>query len=169
MIDTPPHIQLLAAIKTTLEAVDYQADAGVAGVKIRHRRNRYSWDSERPCVSIVFVHDVIPDDAALELNAWEKQRQLTVDLVVDLDLPPEDSDEDPTGNLALSLVAAASLRAMKDPASPIAQLSDYISGHDIEPSEDSKPDKGRLSLTSIVLYRVRSDDENVLLAEGVNG
>lgn len=179
MIDIPPPIRLLEAIKQTLEPVDYLNRAGLAGVRIRHRRNRNTKAGERPCIAIAFVDDDGPDDDQLDLTCGERQRSLTVDLIADVDLAPEKADIDqdpatpgveidPTGNLVPSRLLAAAIEALKTPGSAIDVLSDYISVKSLSPDEDSQADYGRLVRTIIVLYRVRSDDENVLLAEGMN-
>lgn len=180
MIDTPPVIRLLEAIKATAETVDYLDKAGVPGVRVRHRRNRHSKPGELPCVAVRYVDDDGPDEDQLDLTSWERVRTLTVDLVYDLKLAPEKADidadpetpgveVDPTGNLQLARMDAATLEALKTPGSPIRVLSDYISTKSLSPDEDSTTDQGRLVRTIIVLYRVSADDENVLLAEGMNG
>lgn len=181
MIDPPPFVRLLEAIKQTGLAVDFEDAAGVAGVKVRHRRNRNSHMGDMPCIAIEMIEDRVADEDAINLTAWEKLRHLFVRLTADFELPPEEIDPDPgdpdgevtegpdpTGQLAGARMLAAMFQAMKDPDSPIAQLTDYIQGSDWSPDIDSKEDKGRLELITKVVYRVREDDENVLLAAGEN-
>lgn len=165
---TPPVILLLDAIRSTLDLVDYQAAAGVAGVTVRHRRNRFTNDSELPCIAIAWVSDEVIDEEASFLTAYEKTRGLTVDLVVDSLIADEESEADPTANLALTSLVAASVTALQDKESPIGLISETVSLRDMAPDEDSKPDKGRLVATLFVVYRVRVDDESILLAEGIN-
>lgn len=169
MIETPPHIILLEAIKATGEAVDFATDAGVPDVLVRHRRFRDAVESEKPCVSIEFVDDGVLDEAAIDLNAWETVRVLTITLHADADISAEVGGDDPTGSLKLSLMLAAFMAALQAEDSPMREVCDRVSQRDINPDEQSKPTTARLSLTALVLYRVRSDNPNVLLAEGVNG
>lgn len=163
-----PVTLLLEAIKATLDQVDYQAEAGIAGVTVRHRRNRFSIDSELPCIAIQWISDEIVDEETPYLTAWEKTRGLTVDLVIDSLIDDEESGLDPTANQALLNLAAASIRALKKDDSPLGALSETRSLRDMAADEDSKEDKGRLVATLFVVYRVRVDDETVLLAEGIN-
>jgi hypothetical protein len=172
MIGQPPHIQLLAAILATLEAVDWEAETGVVGLTIRHARHRFSTSSEKPCLSIRWTGN--NDDGARgeSLTAWEKPREMNVDLQIDMALPAESSDEDPTGWLAHSRIAAAALTALQTPGPTNAlypPLAQWVRGGDDAPDEDSKPDDARLVKSLSVLYRVKTEDESVLLGEGVNG
>ena len=169
MLPDAPHILLLMAIKETALAVDFLEDAGVAEtVTIRHARNRKPVRSEKPCISILLVSDD-PRPDELQRNMWETTRELVFDLQGDMDLETEDSDADPTGLGKLSKMLAAASRAIRDEASPLGQLCDYVTAGTVAPDEKSQADEGRLVKGMSVLYRVRSDDENVLLARGVTG
>lgn len=171
MIETPPHIKLLMKIEEMINLVDFETAAGIGQpMQVRHSRNRKPARSERPLLSIIFVaDDVRPDD--VNRNAWEVVREMTVDLQVDLDLDTETSFEDPTGLLYLSMCLAAATNALKDPEQPVFLQGkcDWINVGSIDPEERSTPDVGRMTRALSVLYRVRSDDANVLLADGENG
>lgn len=170
-VDVPPHLKLLAEMSNMIGVVDFQVQAGISRpMQIRHSRNRKPLRSERPLLSIIFVgDDVRPDD--VNRNAWEVVREMTVDLQVDLDLDTEVSFADPTGLLYLSLCLAAAIKSLKHPEQPIFLNGkcDWINVGSIDPEERSTPDVGRMTRALSVLYRVRSDDANVLLAAGENG
>lgn len=168
MIANPPYILLLEAVKADLDGADWLGETGLPTVHRRHQRHRLLDQQERPGIEVVFVDDDAVDDQALQLNAWEQQRAMTIDLSADADLEPEDSGQDPTGWLRLSRICATGFSAIKRDGSATRRLADYVSLRSVNPSEESDPDQGRLAYTLVVLYRVRSDDENVLLAEGVN-
>lgn len=169
-METPPHIKLLLAIETAINTVNFAVDAGVAGMQVRHSRNRKPARSERPLLSIIFVSDD-PRPDELDRNSWEVVREMIVDLQVDLDLSTEASDADPTGLLYLSLCLAAAIKSLKHPDQPLylGGKCDWINAGSIDPEERSTPDVGRMTRALSVLYRVRSDDANVLLGLGENG
>jgi hypothetical protein len=171
MIGQAPHITLALAIEAAGNAVDYLGRAGIAGnVTIRHARNRKPVRAEKPCMSIIIVSDDYQPDEA-DRNDWEQVRELIVDLQADLDLDTEDSGDDPTGLDKLSRFVAAFVAGLKDPEMPtyLGGLCDWIRVGALEPDDRSTPDDGRMTRAIHVLYRVRSDDANVLLAQGVNG
>lgn len=170
MIEKPPFTKLLEFADQSLELVDFAAETGIAGVTHRHFRNRNISEDERWCVALRFEHDGPQQDGEVQdRNAWEKCRELTLSLVVEGNLQTEDSGLDPTGLAQLGMIAAAAFRGLRDPAGPLAQKCDWMRLGDIDPDDESTPDEGRLVYAVIVLYRVRSDDENVLLALGENG
>lgn len=168
MINPEPFDRLLDAIVATGDTVDWLTQTGQDSVTARHGRNRYADEEEKPCVSVVFVGDE-PAGDDLDHNAWETVRELQIDLVVDAALDPEDGNLDPTGYRRLSRIAAAFIKAMRTPGSPIDLLSDWVRQAGIAPDDRSTSDQGRLVSSVIVVYRVRTDDENVLLAQGVMG
>lgn len=168
MVEDPPYIRLLEALKATIDPVDYEAEAGIEDVNTRHQRHRYAADEEKPALSVRFTNDV-PRGDDLDHNQWETLRELAADLVADVKLPPEDSAEDPTGLLTGARLLAAAMKAVRDPSSPIALLCDRVILGVIGGDEDSNYDVGRLVCGVTVVYRVRSDDENQLLAQGVMG
>jgi hypothetical protein len=171
VIATPPHIRLLLAIEEFASLVDYEDAAGIdKPLTIRHSRSRKPVRSEKPAATIIFVGDD-PQQAEMQRNSWETVRELVVDIQVDLELDTENSGVDPTGLLYLSLVVAAFVKSLKDPDQPVflGGMCDWISIRSIDPEERSQPDDGRMTRALTVLYRVRSDDANVLLAAGENG
>lgn len=168
MITTPPFERLLEAILTDLETIDYQADTGIVGVGTRHLRNRSTAAEERPCVAVRFDGDERADDDRNH-NGQEAVRWLHFALVADLDLDTEDAGTDDTGQKKLGLLLAASVKGLRRAGSAIGALSDWIIPGAFDPDENSQPDEGRLVLSLTVVYRVRTDDENALLAQGEMG
>lgn len=168
--EVPPHLKLLAAMHNAASSVDYVVQCGLSEpVNIRHSRNRKTVTKERPALTFIFVGDETrPDD--VDRNAWEQVREMTVDIQCDIDLETETSFNDPTGLLYLSLVLAAAIKSFKDPEQPIflGGLCDWISVGSIDPEDRSQPDYGRMTRAITVIYRVRSDDANVLLSAGEN-
>lgn len=59
--------------------------------------------------------------------------------------------------------------ALRDEDGPLRQLCDWVIDGDENPDDDSQPDEGRLVKPISVVYRVRTDDPNRLLAPGENG
>lgn len=173
MIDTdppslPPFVRLLLKMAERGREGVYPEVGGP--VTIRHARNRNPVRSERPCISLICVSDEVRGDDQMR-NEWEVVRELVVDLQVDLELTAEDSGLDETGLAALSMTVTAFLRAIRDeePTSWLDGMCDWISIGSLEPDDRSTPSDGRMTRAITVLYRTRSDDENVLLAAGVNG
>jgi hypothetical protein len=170
LVQIPPHIRLMTAIHDAIAAVDFQDRAGLsASLKVQFSRNRNATRQEKPSLLIVFVGDDPRTGDEQDHNAWETVRELVVDLQVDLDLNSENSGIDPTGLLFLSNTIAAAVSSLRDPIEPIylGGLCDYIMAGSIDPEERSQPDIGRMTRALTVLYRVRSDDPNILLAAGV--
>lgn len=169
MIADAPYVRLLLAAAQTLEATNLN-DAGIAAgvlVTVRHARSRKVMKGERPGISIVFVGD--DPTGAEDLNNDETQREMVFDLQCDVEMETEVSGEDPTGLGLLSRLAAVATRALRDDASPLRALCDFVTPGSVDPDDENRGDEGRLVRRLSVLYRVRSDDENVLLAAGENG
>lgn len=168
MITTPPFVRLLEAIGIDLGTCNYQADTGIAAVGTRHVRNRSTTAEERPCVAVRFDGDERSDDDE-NRNAWEAVRWLHFALVADVVLDTEDAGTDDTAQKKLAMLLAASVKWLRREGSAIGALSDWIIPGAFDPDENSQPDQGRLVLQLTVVYRVRTDDENVLLAQGEMG
>lgn len=168
LIDTPPHIRLLEAAKTALEGVDFNDRAGMAMTTVRHARNRRPLESELPCISIRWIgnEDHNPDDQYK--TAGERVRRCNIDLEIELKIPDEESGQDSTAWLLLGRVGAAAFEAINDEDGALRQLCDWVTDVEDQPDEDSKPDEGRLVKAIYVVYRVRSEAPNVLLAVGEN-
>lgn len=181
----PPHIQLLEAMVADMQAVDYVAALGddlakIAGllnqdgtpgkaIVFRHARNLPPPAAERPCLCVLWKGNTL-DPQMRDLNDWEQQRSMDTDLVLDIELPEEDSEEDPTGWLIASTMMAAAYGAVRADTSQTALLSDWVQNGDLTPDDDaSGPDNARLVQGVPVLYRVLVEDPNTLLAQGVNG
>jgi hypothetical protein len=166
MIATPPHILLLEAALVDLRAVDWTADTGLEHVMSRHQRNRSASSEEKPCVGLVFISDQA-GGGDIDHNAWETNRSMTCELVADAFLDAEDSELDPTGLLRLSRMNAAAFRAIATDGSNLRQLCDWVIQSDISTGDNSHADEGRLVTGFSVVYRVKTDDPNTLLAQGV--
>lgn len=168
IIDKAPHIRILEALVATLELVNFEDRAGVVGVTIRHTRNRYPTSSEKPCISVRWLGN---EDQADEqyANAWERYKLCNIDLVADAAIEAEDSQVDETGWDRLSRMLAAAFEKLREEGTPLYDLMNWVQDRDTDPDEDSKPDEGRLVQAISVLYRVRTDQPNVLLAQGENG
>jgi len=178
MIAEAPHVRLLLAVAETLLAITPQEWLDNVGLPletplaIRHARNRKAVRSEKPCISIIFVSaEAVPADN--DLTNWETQKRLLLDLQADVDLDPEQGTVDPTGLGMLSRILGYAMSRLQledtDPLSPIAALSDRVGGGAYDPEDRATSEDGRLVLEANVVYRVLSTDENVLLAQGVNG
>jgi hypothetical protein len=172
MIDLPPPIQILLKLAERGRAADYTEAGIISGpVTVRHARNRRPVKSEKPCITLIFVTDE-EQPTELQRNEWEVVREMVVDIQVDLDLETEDSGNDETGMGNLAMVVAVFVKSLRDDpvnASWIDGMCDWIRIGTLEPDDRSTPDDGRMTRALSVLYRTRSDDENVLLAAGVNG
>lgn len=171
MIQTPPTIRLLRMMADRGRAADYtQAGVVSAPVTVRHARNRNPVRAEKPAVSLILVSDEEQPSEQMR-NEWEVVREMIVDVQVDLDLATEDSGGDDTGMASLMLVIAVFVQSLRDPEVPswLGGYCDWIKVGALEPDDRSTPDEGRMTRALSVLYRVRSDDENVLLAAGENG
>jgi hypothetical protein len=183
MKDVAPFVKLLTAAGQFIAAADYIEGAGLLSLPddlgaqhpitmtVRHARNRKPVRSEKPCITLVFVGDEPRSDDEQQLNDWETARELTFDLQLDMDLDTEDSELDPTGYAKMSRVLAVAYSSMVETVGLkfLGGLADWIANGSYDPDDKSTSDDGRLVLGISVLYRVRSDDPNVLLAAGENG
>ncbi len=176
MIPTPPPIVILREMKRLGLLADFtQAGVTSAPVTVRHARNRDPAKGEIPSVTLILVSDD-PRQDEQDHNMDERTREMVVDVQIDLVLANEESGDDDTGLLALMLVLAVFVQALRtgDPAGPnpivwVSGLVQDLFVDSLAPDDRSTPDDGRMTRALRVLYRVRSDDENVLLAAGVDG
>jgi hypothetical protein len=168
LITKPPHIRQLEAAVADLASADFMENTGVPGIHVRHRRNRLPTSSELPCVTLRWLgcDQTSPDGDYV--TAWEQQMLNHMQLEVDLELDTEESGIDPTGWGKHSMVAAYAYSVLAEQSSALFQLCDHVRVPAPQLDEDSKPDDGRLVLPFDVVYRVRTDDPNVLLAPGEN-
>ena len=100
---------------------------------------------------------------------------MTLDLVLDLPLLPERSVDAPSGDdndatgwdrlLGITHYVAGKLVSME---SPMRLLVDDLLHGDVDPDEESQPDKGRLARSVIVLYRTSMNDPMKLLGPEQN-
>lgn len=169
-------------VKGRLIDADLPTRAGVADLKIRWTRNRYTSREERPCLGIAFVSDEPADDGAINQNGDELTRVLALDLVLDMQIETEASSElneaiatpiddfDVTGLDALSAVLDIALLCLRecllDPlcsTTPLGRAVDWIRDEGIDDDEDLQDDDGRLVARVNVLYRTSSWDPTLLL------
>jgi hypothetical protein len=162
-----PHIQILKAARAATGGADF-ASCGLpvgAVVKARHARNRKPVRGERPAVTLIMVTDE-PTPVDLNLNQNEYQRRLTIDLQADVELDTELSGDDETALEVLSAMLLTAVDAIR--AGLVDVVCDWIELGAYDPEDRATPDDGRLVLEMIVVYRVRQDDEKVLLAPGAD-
>ncbi len=146
------------------ETVDYLDLAGIAEpVTIRHSRKRHPVRGDRPCLTLIFVGDVAVEGET-GLNAWEVARRATIDVQADIDV----ASDDPTGRVALGRMLAAFVGALRAEGSAMLTLIDDVIEGDIDPEDRAQAEDGRLVRSLDLLYRVRSDDGNVLLTAEEN-
>lgn len=170
LLPVPPFIRLLEAALASLVLVeDWVETTGVDVNTVRHARDRQPTRSEGKTVSLDWVGNEDTDIDEIQKNAQEKQKRCMIDITIDLKRRTESSAEDPTGWLDHGRVAARVLMALRDEDGPLMQLCDWVIDGEEDPDEDSKPDEGRLVKRISVVYRVRADDPNHLLAMGENG
>ena len=183
----PPRIRVLDALMLTLLEAGLPAiladeiaatateDDPDPELKLRWRRNRYTSAEERPCIAIAFVSDEPADNREQYLSTDAAQRALAFDIIADVVLPPEAEAEETGADIArieiLSHFVDQPMKALKDgfrsdhPGTPLSQLADWVEDLGIDDDEDLADENGRLVGRGNVLYRVRSDDPTVLLAQ----
>lgn len=163
---TSPAEQILERMKTIAVAANLHTAFGLTDAfKIRHTRHRNSQKTERPGVAFRLVNIELDPDRQQVHTQDEVCWAMTVDIVIDLELPPEadTAGDDPTGWNRLAGTAAAFANLFLEPASDLLTLVDDTLPGDIDPDEDSTPDDGRLAQSVIVLYRTLRSDLNHLL------
>ena len=138
---------------------------------IRHERNRRVTAGDMPAMSLRLVTVELDKDRQTIHSSSEVCWAMTVDLVLDMNLPPEQSvtEPDPTGWNNLMVAANAFARLYLSEDSTIRTIVDDVIYGDVDPDDDSKPDTGRLAQSVIVLYRTLWNDPNHLLTSEENG
>lgn len=169
MIALPPPVAILLKMAELGRMADYSQAVGGATVTIRHSRNRKPVRAEVPAVTLILVSDE-PRQDELDRNDWERVREMVIDVQVDTHLAAEDTMIDETGLAVPMILVALFVASLRGPNQTwISEMVDDVRVGSLEPDDRSTPDEGRMTRALTVLYRVRSDDENVLLAAGVNG
>ena len=187
----PPRVIVLdAAMRTLVEGdpnaalADLLAELDVDSVTLRWLKNRYTTAEERPCMALAFVSDEPVDQREQYLATGEMLWALGIDIIIDADLPSEASaeeivalggDDPDTARIALlSYFLDWVIRRLRegfvDPAespTPLSQVAHHVQYLGVASDEDEDDDTGRLVGRINVLYRTRSDDPTVLLAEGM--
>jgi len=162
-----PETTILVAARNAIEASDLKTDFSMPDLKIRHARHRHVRKTEEG-VAVRFVDAAVREEAGDMFTHSEVPWVATLDIIVDLELSPEPDDEtaaptddiDVTGFDDLLAMAryCANVLVNPDEAAPMRQVVDDILPSDIDPDEDSTPDKGRLVISVVVLYRTRYDN-----------
>ncbi len=168
---TPP-ARILEAMKAEAVAADIHIAFGEATpFNIRHERHRMSTRGEMPAVSLRAVNIEIDANRGGIHSHSEICWSMTVEIVVDMELPAEGSagDDDPTGWNRVAATANAFANLFIAEGSPLLAIVDEIVPGDIDPDEDSQPDKARLAQSVVVLYRTLWNDQNHLLTSEENG
>jgi hypothetical protein len=163
MSGEPAVITLLHAAKACLDSVDFATAFGEP-VTVRHGRFRGPAVESLPDLAMHFVRTGTPENFATAINMHETMMQLDIDLVAEIELPPEDAGIDVTGCLRLSNLMALAIAAVTDPDRSLVPLAHQIVRGDIAPDDQSRPDQARMTCEISVLYRVRTDNHDVLLS-----
>lgn len=163
---SPPH-QILKRMKEIAIAANLHTTFGLAQpFFIRHSRHRISKVTERPGISFRLV-DIRLDENNQQIHTQaEVCWAMTVDIIIDMELPAEIDDgtgNDPTGWNQLAATGNCVANLFLDPASTLLTMVDDTLVGDIDPDEDSTPDNGRLAQSIIVLYRTLRSDLNQML------
>lgn len=161
-----PEHQILERMKTVAIAANLHTAFGLTDpFKIRHTRNRVSMKTERPCIAFRMVNVQLDPDRQQVHSQAEVCWEMTVDVIVDMELAlePDGGGDDPTGWNQLAATAHAVVNLFLDPASDLLTLVDDTLPGDVDPDEDSTPDNGRLAQSIVVLYRTLRSDLNHLL------
>lgn len=165
-----PQEKILKATKAALLAWDWQAAIELTP-NIRHWRYRHSNPAERPCISIRYI-DVNPNvDMGRYHNTDEECWIMAIELIVDMALPREESDDDETGVGLFTTACNQAFKALSDVSTGLvngAQICDDVLDMGDGPDDDSSPDEGRLVQSVNVLYRTPTGDRSILLAPGEN-
>lgn len=170
---TMPFITVLEALKAELvDALDGRTVGGKP-ITVRHHRHRETREDEWPCVSIRYISN---DPSAFgrqenDANLPEEVMELAVNLVIDMALPPEATDEsdadlDPTGFGCHAQVLAIILDRLLpgDEADTLGGTTWNIRYDGSANDEaDASPDEARLEERLSLFYRVRADQPTVLL------
>lgn len=166
-----PSSRILGRMLEIAKATDIGAALGLTSISARHERNRRATIGERPAMSLRLVKIELDPDRQVVHTSSEVCWQMTVDIVIDMELPKEgeDVDGDDTGWNNVTVAANAYAALFIAEGSSIRGLVDDVIYGDIDPDEDSTPDNGRLAQSVIVLYRTLWNDPNHLLAPEENG
>lgn len=167
-----PEARILIEMKTIAVAANMHTAFGQATpFTVRHERHRKSSAAERPAVALRMVNVEIDANRGGIHSQSEICWAMTVEVVVDMEIPAEGSvdDDDPTGWNRVGATAGAFANLFIAEASALRAIVDDIVPADIDPDEDSQTDKARLARSVVVLYRTLWNDQNHLLTSEENG
>lgn len=163
-IPVSPEETILEGLVAVAEAAEIATIFEVPEFNVRHQRNRYSLTTERPCVAFRLINVSLDPDRQQIHDQEEVCWIMEVDAVFDLKLATEDSGDDPTGWGVLTAMARYLIGKICDPDGTFRlTIADDAMPGDVDPSEDSTPDNGRLAHGIRVLYRTAWRDPNLLL------
>lgn len=171
-----PDERVLRALKDDLHAALDGVAFGNQTLTVRHHRHRDASESQWPCLSIRRVSADPSGTYGRETNDYglpEAVWELSVDLVVDVKLPPEDDESelaDPSGYATPSQIVAAALNHLF-PDQEEGGEENTLAGHawmmrydgSAPDALDATPDNIRVEERLVVLYRVRADRPTHLL------
>lgn len=169
LLPLSPDVILLEAGLSALQSNDWADLTGLEDpVTCRHYRQRRSNSvDERPGLALQFLSCAPPEEDTPQISHDEKLMQMDLNLIAEWDVKIESTGDDPTGLEDGNRLLAGGVMALRDRTKAFAPLVHEIVVGLKELDETTQADKGRLTLAVSVLYRVRSDDENVLLSMGV--
>lgn len=167
----PIDIILKGLLAITLAADVHEIVGFETPFKVRHQRHRYAQRQDRPCISFRLVNLARDEERQTYHTSSEVCWAAEIDIIVDLELPPESAtiDADATGWNNLAVTANEVMKLFVEDASPIKTIVDDVLTGDTDPDEETKPDEGRLAQGIIVLYRTLFSDPNHLLSPEENG
>lgn len=171
-----PDERVLRALHDDLHPALNGAMFGGKPLTVRPHRHRDSKEWEFPCLAIRRVSADPSGTYGRETNDYglpEAVWELSVDLVIDVNLPPEDDETlaaDPTGYATPSQIVAAVLNQLF-PDQETGGEENTLAGHawmmrydgSAPDALDATPDGIRVEERLVVLYRVRADRPTHLL------
>ena len=175
-IPLPPETVILERMRDIAIAANIHTVLGYGDpFVVRHYRHRNTLKEEKPGIALNLIQTEIDNERGQMHTHSEQCWAMTVRVVVDLSLLPEQ----PVGTAAGDsndvtgwdrLLAAARLVAGEyvKMGSDLRNLVDDVLYGDIDPDEDSQPDEGRLAIDVIVLYRTYIEDPMLLLGPETN-
>jgi hypothetical protein len=178
---TMPFIQLLLALHDEVEAAVAEMVVDGKSVTVRHHRFREARAEEYPCVSLRVATRADVSGLGEQTTGGghpEEVRELLVDLVIEMDLEPEEDDPasiaaDPTGFAGPSQILERILDQLLPDLIANGNVPNTLGGlvwriqydGDAVGDDESTPDAGRLEERLTLLYRVRADHPTELLPE----
>lgn len=164
---TRPYIELLKRLCDAIPAAELNALLERTDIKpTRHGRFREPTDEELPGISLIFVNDSLGN----VLTMGETERRLEVDMHGQMAIAAETSEQadsdDPTGMEEPAALLAAAEGLVR--GSDLYDLIEDIIFADVHPDESSTADEVRMVRHLTLIYRVSTDDPDVILWQGMD-